>query len=224
MHLKYAYIFGCFILLVFWLTIFFIRKDLRKEIIWASLVGLPFGFIDYFLIPGYWHPEVVFDLGIKHGFGIESFLFFSLMAGIASVIYEFVEKKRLIKIKGDTRHHFLILIFLVTLFIILEIIFQDQSIYNLIVSLFSGGVILVFVRRDLLKHMIISGFIFTIFYFIVFIIIKEIFLDIVPSFYDLSSIWNIPFVNVPAQELFASFTGGMLWSVLYAYTNAFRED
>lgn len=224
MPLNYAYFFCCVVLFIFWMIIFLLRKDLRKEMLWASLIGLPFGFIDYLLIPRYWQPDIIFDFGIKQGFGIESFLFFSLMAGISSVIYEFVERKKLVKIKGDKRHHFLVLIFWVTLFIILVAIFPEHTIYNLMISLFVGTIILVSVRRDLLKHIIMSGFIFTIFYFIIFVIIKEIFIDSVSSFYNLSNIWSFSVAGVPAEELFVAFTGGMFWSALYAYINAFRED
>ena len=224
MPLKYAYLVCCFILLIFWLIIFFLRKDLRKEMLWASIVGLPFGFIDYFLIPGYWHPDVVFDLNIKHGFGLESFLFFSLMAGITSVIYEFVEKKKLVKIKGNKHHHFLILIFAVVFFITLGIIFPNHIIYNLIITLFVGGIILIFLRKDLLRKILTSGFIFAVFYFIVFIVINKIFSNFVSSFFNVSSIGSISVIGVPIEELLAAFTGGMFWSALYEYVNAFRED
>lgn len=221
MYLKYVYLFCCFVLFIFWLIIFFLRKDLRKEMLWASIVGLPFGLIDYFLIPGYWHPDVVFDLGIKHGFGLESFLFFSLMAGITSVIYEFVEKKKLVKIKGNKHHHFLILIFAVIFFIILGIIFPNYVIYNLIITLFVGGITLIFLRKDLLRKIVMSGFIFAVFYFVIFIIINKFFSNFVPSFFNVSS---ISIVGIPIEELLAAFTGGMFWSVLYEYVNAFRED
>jgi membrane-associated HD superfamily phosphohydrolase len=210
-------------LLLFWLIIFFFRKDLRKEMLWASLVGLPFGLVDYFLIPIYWHPDIVFDLGIKHGFGLESFIFFALMAGISSVIYEFVEKKKLVKIKEDKRHHFLIFIFSIAFFIVLSAVFPQQIIYNSMISLSVGTAILIFFRKDLLKHIIMSGFIFTVFYFLIFVVIKEIFLNVVSSFYNLSNIWNISVAGVPIEELLISFTGGMFWSALYAYINAFRE-
>lgn len=224
MPLKYAYLAGCLFLLIFWLIIFFLRKDLRKEMLWASLVGLPFGFIDYFLIPGYWHPDVVFDLGIKHGFGLESFLFFSLMAGITSVIYEFIAKKRIVKIKGNKRHHFFILIFAVAFFIVLGMIFPNQIIYNLIITLFIGGIILIFLRKDLLRKIVMSGFIFTVFYLFVFIVVNELFFNLVPSFFNVASIWNISVAGVPTEEIVAAFTGGMFWSALYEYVNAFRED
>lgn len=224
MSLKYAYLVCCFILFIFWLIIFFLRKDLRKEMLWASIVGLPFGFIDYFLIPGYWHPDVVFDLGIKHGFGLESFLFFSLMAGITSVIYEFVEKKKLIKIKGNKHHHFLILIFAITFFITFGIIFPNQIIYNLIITLFVGGITLIFLRKDLLRKIVMSGFIFAVFYFIVFIVINNIFSNFIPSFFNVPSVWSVSVIGVPIEELLAAFAGGMFWSALYEYVNAFRED
>lgn len=223
MPLKYAYLFGCFILFTFWLVIFLLRKDLRKEMIWASLVGLPFGFIDYFLIPNYWHPDVIFDFGIKHGLGIESFLFFGLMAGISSVIYEFMEKEKLVKMRGDKSHHFLVLVFLFSLFMVLAFSFPKSVVYSLMMVLSLGAIMLILLRRDLLKHIVMSGFIFTIFYFIIFVIMKEIFINIVPEFYNVSGFWNILIVGVPIEELLVSFSGGMFWSALYVYIKSYRE-
>ena len=83
---KYAYITGCLIIFTFWLFIFLKRKDLRKEMLWASLLGMPFGFIDYFLVPKYWNPDSLFGIIKKYGVGIESFFFFFVMSGVASVI------------------------------------------------------------------------------------------------------------------------------------------
>ncbi len=45
---KYFYFFVCLILFIFWFLIFASRKDLRREMLWASFFGLPFGMIDYF--------------------------------------------------------------------------------------------------------------------------------------------------------------------------------
>jgi hypothetical protein len=60
MPYKYAYITGCLILLVIWLFMFLKRKDLRQEMLWASFLGMPFGFVDFFLIPRYWNPDSLF--------------------------------------------------------------------------------------------------------------------------------------------------------------------
>ena len=94
---QYVYITACAILAVFWSLIFLARKDLRREMLWASLWGTPFGLIDYFLVPRYWNPESIFGLIKKYGVGPESFIFFFLMAGIVSVIYEFIWRKKTAK-------------------------------------------------------------------------------------------------------------------------------
>lgn len=191
--------------------------------LWASILGMPFGLIDFFLIPAYWHPEVVFDLGIKNGFGLESFMFFSLIAGIASVIEEFIEKKKLIKIAEGKHHHFMILAFAIIFFIALGLTFSNHIIYNFIITLFIGSVALIFLRRDLLKDIILGGFIFAVFYLIIFVIINLLFPDFITTFYNLSDTWNILFVGVPIEEILAAFAGGMFWSALYKYVNAFSE-
>ena len=55
------------------------RKDLRKEIILASLLGMPLGLSDYIFIPWYWNPHMLFNLKP----GIESFIFAFAIGGIA---------------------------------------------------------------------------------------------------------------------------------------------
>ncbi|HRY52289.1 MAG TPA: lycopene cyclase domain-containing protein [Candidatus Portnoybacteria bacterium] len=223
---KYAYLFCCLILAVFWLLIFARRKDLRREMVWASLAGLPFGIIDYFLVPAYWHPESLFGLMEKYGVGIESFLFLFLMAGLVSVIYEFLSNRKTKKINGSrSRHlHLLPLLLGVICFFTLTFLFPNKAIYNFIAAGALGGLAVVWLRRDLFKQAAASALIFTLFYFGVLLLVNQIFSGVIASVYNFKNMCGILVLGIPLEELLAAFFAGGSWSVFYEYVKSYREE
>ncbi len=221
---KYVYLFACFILFIFWFLIFVSRKDLRREMLWASFLGLPFGILDYFLVPGYWHPESLFGLMKKFGVGIESFLLFFLMSGIVSVIYEFLARRTPKKMAGSRKLHLLPLLFSVICFLVLTILFPAKAIYNFIVAGVMGALATVWLRPDLLKQAAISAVIFSLFYFVVFFLLNQIFSGFVASFYNFENISGVLVLGVPLEELSVAFFVGGFWSVFYEYVKSYREE
>ncbi|MDO8575344.1 MAG: lycopene cyclase domain-containing protein [bacterium] len=222
---EYAYLVGCLILFVSWLFIYIKRKDLRSEILWASTLGLPFGLVDYFLVPYYWYPESLFGLIRNYGVGIESFLFFFLMAGIASVIYEFVEHKGTKKNKEKHIHiHAFPIVISLAVFVSLLIIFPHLAIYSYILSASLGCFLTILIRPDLAKQVITTGFIFVLFYTVVFLFVILIFPGWVENSYNIKSLWGIfTLGGVPLEEVLASFFAGAFWSTIYEYTKGYSE-
>ena len=97
--MQYAYFIGCLIFLVVWLLFFVLRKDLSKEMIFGSLLAMPFGLSESLWVPEYWNPPSLFNLISNYGVGIESFLLFFICGGTAAVIYEIIFKKKIVKIR-----------------------------------------------------------------------------------------------------------------------------
>lgn len=220
---KYAYITGCLILFVFWLFIFLKRKDLRQEMLWASFLGMPFGFIDFFLVPTYWNPDSLFDLIKKYGVGIESFVFLFVMAGLVSVIYEFLWKKKLTKLPRDSRSHFWLLFFATFACIVMSILFPSKVVYNLMILGTIGAIVTVYLRRDLRKQMLLSAFIFSFLYLGVFVLVNWMFSGFVEYSYNLKNTWGILILGIPLEEIAVAFFAGAFWSTIYEYTKAYRE-
>lgn len=220
--LRYAYFTGFLILFIFWFFIFYRRKDLRKEMLWASFWGMPFGFIDYFLIPTYWNPDSLFDLMKKYGVGIESFLFLFVMSGIVAVLYEFILNKKLTKLR-KRRHNFWPLFIVPTIFIITSILFPTKVIYNLMIIGGIGALITIYFRRDLWQQILTSAFVFSLLYFGVFVLINFIFKGFVENFYNLKNTWGILILGVPLEEIGVAFFTGAFWSTIYEYTKSYRE-
>jgi len=221
---QYSYLGGGLILLVFWAIIFLARKDLRREIIWASLVGLPFGFIERLFVPYYWYPASLFDLMRRYGFGLEGFLYSFCVAGIAAVIYEFLEKRKTVKIAHDKKLHLGPFIVFILVYVILEMFSPMNPMLDLIAAFICGAVLTAILRPDLSKQILVSGLIFGTFYFVFFALVNALFGNFVSQFYSPQIFNNFKFAGVPLEEIIGAFAGGAFWSTLYEYTKAYREE
>lgn len=223
MSYQYVYITGCLILFLFWLLIFLKRKDLRREMLWASSWGMPLGFIDFFLVPAYWNPESLFGFIKKYGVGIESFIFLFAMAGIASVIYEFFWKEKPVKLVHGGRSHFWLLFFAPISFIILSILFPSMAVYNLMIVGAVGIIVTAYLRRDLWKQIFASAFIFSFLYLGVLVSVNFIFNGFVEHFYNLKNTWGILVLGIPLEEIGVAFFAGAFWSTIFEFTKVYRE-
>lgn len=223
MPYRYAYITGCLILFSIWLFIFLKRKNLRREMLWASFLGMPFGFIDFFLVPTYWNPDSLFGFIKKYGVGIESFIFLFTMAGIASVIYEFLLKKKLVKSTRGEHSHFWLLFFIPLAYAAMTFFSPSKAIYNLMIVGAIGAAITAYLRRDLWKQIFASAFIFSFLYLLIFVLVNLMFKGLVEHFYNLKNTWGILVLGIPLEEILAAFFAGAFWSTIYEYTKSYRE-
>lgn len=93
---KYSYFIANLPLTIIWLTLFLKRKDFRFEILSFSFL---FGFVGLLVqniyIKDWWHPLTITNTRV----GIEDFMFGFLIAGMASVVYEAIFRKK-IKLRG----------------------------------------------------------------------------------------------------------------------------
>ncbi len=220
--MQYAYLIGCLIFLVVWLLFFILRKDLRKEMIFGSILSLPFGFSEYLWVPEYWNPPSLFNLISTYGVGIESFLFCFFCGGMAAVIYEIIGRKKMVKIRLQHRYLFGPYISVIIIFISLEFIFTERTIYNAIISLLIGATIIAIKRKDLIGQIIFGGIFFAIIYFLLFLIFNRLFPDYISMTYTLENLWGIMILGVPLEEVVISFSAGAVWSSFYEYIRGYR--
>ena len=89
---KYGFLLGVLVMSIPWFMCFFLRKDLRKEMIIMSIL-IGFGSV----ITGYlwwtvdwWRPETITGTVV----GIEDFILGFVNGGVASVIYEVVSREK----------------------------------------------------------------------------------------------------------------------------------
>jgi hypothetical protein len=222
MFYQYAYFIGSIILFVVWLCIYFYRKDLRKEIIFGSVIALPFGLTEIIVVPEYWSPASLFNLIERFELGVESFLFSFFVGGIAVVVFEVINKKRTTQKWFDRKIHFLPFIFFILTYLVMELFLPYLTIYNLTFSLLLGAVIIGFIRKDLIKQIIFSGIYFSVIYFFLFYIFTKLFNGYVESVYNLDNFLGIFLFGVPAEEILFAFAFGACWSVLYEYMKGYK--
>src|SRR3989344_8352240 len=82
------WLFFSLIFLVFWFVVYLFRPNLKKEMLWASILTAPFGLTEPLFVPAYWNPPSLFNLAVRTGFDIESIIFSFAIGGIGAIIYE----------------------------------------------------------------------------------------------------------------------------------------
>ncbi|MFA4818562.1 MAG: lycopene cyclase domain-containing protein [Patescibacteria group bacterium] len=221
--MQYAYIIGCGLLLVPWLIIFVRRVDLRKEMIWAGIIGSLLAITDFLYVPEYWRPPTIFNLVNKVGFSIEDLVFGFLGGGLASVIFEFIEQRKLKRQLFNRRYpHYLALIIFALFYVFLEFIYPNKTIYNVSVSMLIGATMMAFYRRDLIQQMIFSGIFFCIIYSFLFVLFNLFFPTFISSFYTLRNFIGLNLWGVPIEEVMFSFAVGVFWSIIYEFTKGYK--
>ena len=196
---MYEYLIGVLILAVIWVIGFFTRKDLRKPMIWSGvtyIIIITIGFlvlkilstfvdIGGQIVPDYWNPHTLFNLGrITGGYAIEDVLFMFIVAGIATFAYEFLFRKR-IEFKKDDKHHIRALIIGSIAASIFAIVFKANLIYPLMIFGLAGAITLWIERKDLIKHSLLGSLTFVIIYFLSFLLFNTIFPNFINDVYNL---------------------------------------
>ncbi len=227
---MYYYLLGTGILGAVWGMLYLLKPKLRSMMIFGGLsyllifsVGFAcFKIIGLFtdmanqIIPSYWFPKTLFDLGAKTGgYSIEDAFFMFFLGGAASIIYEALFK---IKIKRHTHHHYYGAISIATLITALTIyVFRPNPIYSIIVFNMAGTLVLWLQRPDLITHSIWGGILLLLLYFLIFVLFNHIARDFVSLNYNLQNISGRLVAGVPLEELLYSISFGMLWAPFYEY-------
>ena len=213
---MYEYLIGDLIFLAIWLILYFIRNDLRRKMLFSSLLSAPLGLTEIFFIPWYWNPKTLFNLVP----GIESILFAFSVGGVSAVLYEVILNKHLIKAREkrtETKKHYYILICVcIASFFLFSIIFKKDVIYSAIISMFLGAITIILIRGDLAKETVIGGILFLMTYFVMFFIMNAF---ILPGF--VAKNWNFEHLigstifGIPIEELLWAWGFGSLWAPIY---------
>ncbi len=227
------YLKGVLIGFIFWFILFFMRKDLRKPMLWTGLIYTLFSsgifFMSYiiskfiyigdFITPGYWHPNTLFNIGqITKGLAIEDILFMFIAGGLVVVLYEYLFHKR-IKIKKTYKPHFKAIFIGYLIGLIIQFIFKINIFYILITSAISGAIILWIERKDLIKHSLIGAGFSIFVYIMLFLMFIIIFPDFISRNYNLNNLLGIFILRIPIEEYIYAFSFGLLWAPLYEYAH-----
>lgn len=218
MDLKSGYFIGNLILGTCFVFICITRPYLRKKMVIAGGLLLPFALTAPFYIPEYWNPPYLFGYIPIFKVGVEDFLFCFNVGGITSILYEYATGKNISKI--SEKSHGIIwtpYIFAASILLLGEFVFPTRSIITLIFTGFLIAVLIVIRRKDLFVTSFASGTLFTILYFIFFTIFNLVFPQYVKLVYHYINLSGIYLLGIPIEELLFAFSAGAGWSTIYTY-------
>lgn len=223
--MQYAWLIWSLILLVIWVIVYLSlrSRESKKEMLivslWTSLLGLT----EPLFVPEYWSPPSLFDLALRTGFDIESFLFAFGVGGLAVVIYERIFRIKHERVSTEEKHkprhkyHLLALLSTPIIFVLLLLFTNFNPIYSSFIALIGGGLATWYCRPDLKKKMFASAFIFLGLYFVYFLTLILMYPGYVEQVWNFSAISGILILGIPLEELMFAFTFGFFWSSAYEH-------
>jgi len=194
-----------------WIFFFFKRKDLRKEMLLMSLLATHLALFDLLYVPSYWIPKTFLNIPV----GIEGFIFSFEIGGIAAALFEYLVDISPIKIRSyHNPLSIAVLLVVLPIAFLTNILFPINVTVGIHAGLFVGIIILLLLRPDLLKSVIIASFSFASIYFASLLIWTSIFPETIRWF----TFQNLPrlfIFNVPLYEITFAFLFGAYWGNLY---------
>ncbi len=220
--LKFSYLVGSLMLAPLWAIIFYLRKDLRKEMLYMSFAVAVLGiFAEWNLwTVDWWHPQTITGTRI----GIEDFFLGITNGGLAAVIYEVLFKKRLYKRKTHTNSHGIWILAMYSYAILYACFYflHLTSFVSTILTFLIGGIIMVLYRRDLFIDALASGVLISAlvvpFYWVLFRLSP----GMVNDFWYTEKLSGLYFFRIPVEDLVFYFFVGFFVGPLYEFWQSRR--
>jgi hypothetical protein len=184
---------------------------------------MPLGLTEPLFVPAYWNPPTLFNLARRTGFDLESLLFSFAIGGIVFAMYDALAGTApagsMSAERHDPRHryHFVAVLAAPAIFLVLLAITRLNPIYAAAFGLVGGFLWTLYCRPDLWAKMLVSGGLFLIVYFVVFVAFNLAFPGYVAAVWNLAALSGIVLVGVPLEELMFAFTFGLYWSSVYEH-------
>ena len=222
---TYAYLIGTIVFFVPWVIFFYLRKDLRREMLLTS-IAIAFGSVFtayYWWTKDWWHPETITGTSV----GIEDFLLGFSNGGIGAVAYEVFFKKREYKIKDNSSQVEGLAITLLT-FSLLSFLFWGFELSSFIASSIAqlAGILLMFYyRRDLLWNGLFSGVLMVLISIPAYLIPEWLSPGTRENSWHYELLSNIRVLGIPIEDLIFYFIFGMWIGPLYElyYSKGLRK-
>jgi len=226
---MYEYLIANLIGFIILLVIYGAVPRLRRALLWGSFIGagivvglaiilnitLLFG-LDVMpkWVPNYWDPPQLFDFARKYQVSIEDALFYIVMGGIVSVIYE-IATRRFIRDHSKRQIHIDAILLAIALFF-LSSLTNINAIYALIIAQTVTGAYIVVRRPDLLRHELVASVLFVVFYALFFWFVLLIWPHFI-NYWNLKAISGILIAGIPLEELLWAASHGLFFGPLYEY-------
>ncbi len=159
---AWGYVGGSLLGALLWLAIFLRRRDLRRRMLWVSLLLLPMAPLgESFFLLDYWNPPLILPIwygGYEYG-GLADFLFAFALGGIATAAYPALTR-RAARAGARSRKRWLALAFVVLTVGSVYLLTQLGPVNSIFSSMlgFALTALLVWaVRPDLVRASLVSG-------------------------------------------------------------------
>ncbi len=221
---MYEYLFGSMVFFVIWVIFYFLRNDLRNQMVFSSFLSLPLGALEVLFIPYYWNPQRLFNFNPA----IESFVLMFCVGGIVSVLYEVVFMKKLenLSISSAERKRLnrSIGAVIVVSIVLLSFIFKNDFIYTFSITMFLGTIAIFVSRRYLFRKIVFSGAGFLLIYFLFLLFINIIaFPGWIQKAWVSEHLSGVFLYTIPIEEILWAFSFGLFWSTLYQILRGYRS-
>lgn len=165
----------------------------------------------------YWRPVLFNGWAI----GLEDFLFGFLIVGISAVIYEEFVGKRFTKRHGRQKHHFILVIPLIFVFVLLfhtlTIGIGVNSIYASILLFSALALVVLYFRRDLVIDALISGVFIGSIGLFGYLLLTSVYPEFFRRFWLLGNISGVLVQGIPIEELLWGFSFGLAAGPFYEF-------
>ena len=220
---NYFYLTWALIFLSIWAVLFFKRKDVRREML---LISLWFGFgglvSEYTNIQDWWQPITVTGTPV----GLEDFLIGFAIGGVAAVIYEEIYKKKLKKVKTKISPWFdpgFAFLLLPALYLLFFFVFKWGSFYSVVPTYLIGLGYMLFLRKDLIKDSLISGFLMLCVGIGIYFFLFLIYPNYIQEFWYLKDNWYSSLLwGIPIAEYIWYFLTGAYIGPMYEFLKRMR--
>lgn len=216
MGFGFSYLIYSLIFLSFWAVLFILRRDIRRRMFLFSLVVTPMGPIsEMWFLKDYWHRPTITGYPIS----IEDLLFAFAIGGITFSIYQTIFNMIIEPSQTHTRQNWLMIGFPIVVLSFLFIFtngFKINSIFSSSIAFIVIALIIWFIRPDLVKPSIISGFLILVVFLLVYQIMQLIFPSVLLAWCKGCNPSGFRILGVNVEELLWDFSWGLTGSVIYA--------
>lgn len=216
--MLYPFLIWALILIVIWIILYLLRKDLRKEMIISSLIALPFGLTEKLFVPNYWNPQTLFNLAARTGFDIESFIYAFAIGGVAAVLYEVLFSKK----HNKSRRNFSMIRLIIALFIIfivsliyIKLNITQHLMHLSLVIMAVWVIVFIVIEPRTLKERVVGGLFFAVIHFAIILFLEIINPGFVAANWITNNLWGVYILKAPLEEIFWAFLFGAIWAPIY---------
>jgi len=215
---MYEYFLWCVLLGVVWVVLYAARPDLRQKLLWSSLVAMPFGFIEMFFYPNYWHPQTLFGIAERYNVAIESFLVMFFLGGLAAGAYESFFRKHVPVVRRQC-HPFCRCLPLITAITAL-MFFTKQfpewpAIAHAISSLLIASAFAIVLFPELRRHILTGGIAFAVVYWASLALMDLLTQGWIARTWNPAVVSGFTLLHVPLEEILFGFSFGAFWTSMY---------